>query len=176
MSASFVTSVTEAAPTTKTILDAEPLNAQPDPLLDKTLMHDRVPNHEIQIGVGYLGGNLLEGDEWRQGPLFSFRYSPLHGERLPTWDFQAEFDKGNIIGLFAGRRWYLAEAEYLPYLRLAGGSFFDSKGEIGNLVEIKRWRVRSSVGFGDRLNLEVGFGFAVTGPDLFALLGYNFDF
>lgn len=173
LSASFAV----AAPTTKTTLDPAPLNSQPDPLLaDKNFIHDKLPSNQINVAVGYTGGNLLENDQWAQGPVFSLRYSPLGNDLLPKWDFQGELDRDNILGLFVGRRWYINEDEFQPYARLAGGSFFTSSEEFGNLVQIKRWRARASLGIGDRLNFEAGFGVAVTGPDLFATLGYNFNF
>ncbi len=167
------------APTTKTTLDPAPLTNQEDPFLKQKNLafQEKLPTSELNISLGYASGNFLENDEWVQGPIVSLRYSPLEGtDLLPSWDLQVELNKDNVLGVFFGKRWYVTDDDYHPYVRLAAGSFFDASSELGNFVQIKRWRVRSAFGVGTKINFEFGFGVAVTGPDLFAQLGYNFDF
>lgn len=166
-----------AAPTTKTTTPSLPLSAQPDPLLTDNGFHlTKLPTTQWSLSLGYAGGNFLESDTWTQGVTMSLKYSPLPIDSLPVWDLEAEINKNNTLGAFIGKRWYISDDDYQPYFRLAGGSFFDASSELGNLVQIKRWRARSSVGIGEQLNFEFGFGLAVTGPDLFAQMGYNFKF
>ncbi|MDG0815583.1 hypothetical protein [Bdellovibrio svalbardensis] len=171
--------ISEAAPKTKTTLEPSPLTTQEDPFLKKKNLsfQDRIPTSQINVALGYAGGNFLENDQWAQGVLLSLRYSSLKGtDLLPTWDFQGELNKDNILGVFVGKRWYVSEDDYHPYVRLAAGSFFDASGELANFVQIKRWRLRASAGAGTKFTFEFGFGLAVTGPDLFGQFGYNFDF
>lgn len=167
-----------AATDTKTTMDPTPLDSSSDPILamKNSDLRSPAPTAQMQLALGYVGGNLLENDQWPQGPLFSVRYSPIDIHENVKWDFSAELTRDNIFGLFVGHRWYVDEDEFRPYARLAAGSYFDADDKLGNLVEIKRWRARAALGIGDRLNFEAGLGIAVTGPDFFALLGYNFNF
>ncbi|WP_142697465.1 hypothetical protein [Bdellovibrio sp. NC01] len=167
-----------AATDTKTTMDPTKLDSSNDPILATANadLRSPAPTSQVQLALGYVGGNLLENDEWAQGPLVSIRYAPIDIHENVKWDFGGEINKDNIFGLFVGRRWYVEEDEFRPYARVAAGSFFDSHDQLGNLVEIKRWRARASLGIGDRLNFEAGLGIAVTGPDFFAQLGYNFNF
>lgn len=166
-----------AAPTTKTTLDPAPLSGQSDPLLaDKTISHDKLPSTQLNFAVGFAGGDFLEGDEWKQGPTFSLRYSPLDIEEMPKWDLEGQLNKDNLIGVFFGKRFFVKQDDYLPYIRLAAGTFFDAKSEFANVVEIKRWRARAGFGIGAQFNFEFGAGVAVTGVDLYGQLGYNFNF
>lgn len=168
-----------AAPQTATTIKALPLNEDEDPLLKKNgpLSSRAAPSLFLHLAVGFSGGNYLERDEYQQGPYLALRYVPFKWEELPTWDYQAEVNKDNIIGLSIGRRWYCCPDDaFLPYVRLSGATFLEGSGELAGLFETRRWRARASVGVGERLTSEFGVGTAVNGPDLFAQFGYNFAF
>lgn len=171
---------TGAAPQTTTTLKSSPLNANEDPLLensDPTTPRRNQPSLFLNLAVGFSGGNYLERDDYQQGPYLALRYAPFKWVALPTWDYQAEVNKDNIIGLSIGRRWYCCPDDaFLPYVRLSGSTFLEGSGELAGLFETRRWRARASVGVGERLTSEFGVGTAVTGPDLFAQFGYNFAF
>ncbi|HEX7672897.1 MAG TPA: hypothetical protein VF412_01930 [Bdellovibrio sp.] len=167
----------QAAPTTKTTLNPAPLSGQSDPLLaDKTMSHDQLPSTQLNLAVGFAGGDFLEGNEWRQGPTLALRYSPLDIEGLPQWDLEGQINKDNLVGAFLGKRFFITQDDYLPYVRIAAGTFFDAKSEFANVVEIKRWRARAGLGIGAQFNFELGAGVAVTGIDMYGQLGYNFNF
>lgn len=128
----------------------------------------------FNVSLGYSGGNFLEQDQYEQGPLLALRYLPLTDE-LPTWDYHAEVTTENLVGIAVGRRWYCCpEDPFLPYLRLSANLVLKGSDELGGIAEIRRWRARASAGVGEVFTSEFGFGLAVTGPDLFALFGFNF--
>lgn len=168
---------TLAAPQTKTTLETQPLTGENDPLLGSITpaMIAAKPTFLLNVSVGFEGGNYLERDEYEQGPYIAFRYMPLNHD-LPDWDYQVEVNKANLIGLGVGRRWYATEELYQPFVRLSANMILDSKGELGGLVEIRRLRLRGSMGVGETFTAEFGVGYAITGPDLFAQFGYNFSF
>jgi hypothetical protein len=108
--------------------------------------------------------------------MFFIRYSPMEYD-LPKWDLQIELNEANLVGMFFGKRWYCCEGEaFRPFVKLAGGTYVSSKGELANFVDPKRWRVRGSVGIGQNFCSEIGVGYAVAGYDIFAMFGYNFDY
>ena len=164
-----------AAPTTKTTLETSPLIDANDPQLAKDVSHEHEKTSRINIGVGFEGGNFIKSDEWLQGIGFSLRYSPLEDE-IVNWDFEASVNKENLVGVFVGRRWTVTKDLFQPYVRLAGGSYFNGSGELGNFVQAERFRLRASAGIGTVIQFEFGAGIAGTGPDAFARLSYNFDF
>ncbi|MBO9666105.1 MAG: hypothetical protein J7501_04770 [Bdellovibrio sp.] len=155
------------------------MSPESDPYLSDKAAALRTPAPTWQMGVvaGYSGGNQLENDEWMQGPTFAIRLSSLKLHNLPVWDFHFEVNRDNLVGVFAGRRWYCCENDrFNPYLRLAAGTFLDASDQLGNLVELSRFRARAGAGLGEDFFFEMGFGYAVVGPDLYAILGYNFKF
>lgn len=168
----------QAAPQSKTTLETTPIDAQPDPNLvaiDPEL-REKIPTFYLNTSLGFSGGNYLEGDEVNSGPYMALRYYPLWSD-YPTWDYQVEVNSSNLIGLSAGRRWYCcSDMAFEPYLRLAGAMFLDGAGELAGFVEIRRWRFRASAGVGEKFVTEIGVGYAITGPDLFAQFGYNWGF
>lgn len=169
---------TLAAPQTTTTLETTPLSAEDDPLLatvDPSMIQAR-STFLLSASLGFAGGNYLEGDEYQQGPLFALRYMPLK-DSLPAWDYQIEVNNDNFIGISVGRRWYCCPEEvYMPYVRASANMFVDGSDEIGGLVEIRRLRLRGSIGVGETFISEFGVGYAITGPDLFAQFGYAFSF
>jgi len=171
-------SVGFSATTPRTTLDTQPLSPESDPYLsDKAAsLRTPAPTWQMSFGVGYTGGNELENDQWAQGPTFAIRFSSLEYRELPKWDYHFEVNKDNLVGFFVGRRWNLENDRFNPYVRVAVGTYLDASDEVGNLVQIKRFRARGSVGIGEDFFTEMGAGLAVTGPDLFLLFGYNFKF
>lgn len=169
--------VSHAAPTATTTLDTQPLSGESDPYLSSKAAPLRTPAPTWQLGIlgGFAGGNFLESDEWPQGPNFGLRFANIEHERA-VWDLHFSLEKNNIIGVFAARRWHIENDRFNPYARVALGTYLDPDAELANLVEIKRFRLRGGVGFGDPFFFEFGAGIAVVGPDLYALLGYNFNF
>lgn len=167
-----------AAPQTKTTLETTPLSTEPDPNLvpiDPELREES-PTYLVNTSLGFSGGNYLEADEVSSGPYLAIRYLPLWSD-FPTWDYQVEVNSSNLIGLSAGRRFYCCpEYDYIPYLRLSGALFLEGAGELAGFVEIRRWRFRASAGIGDTFTMEMGVGYAITGPDIFAQFGYNWGF
>lgn len=162
-----------AAPTTTTPIETSVLSGESDPLLEG--LEPRIHrNYEINVSFGFSGGHFLERDEYQQGPYLALRYQPLVDD-LPTWDYQAEVTKDNLVGLSMGRRWYCCQEDpYNPFLRLSANLILEGAGELGGFAEIRRWRARASAGIGERFISEFGVGMAVTGPDLYAQFGYNF--
>jgi hypothetical protein len=173
----LLSNVSLAAPTATTTLDTTPLSGESDPYLSDKAASLRTPAPTWQLGIlaGFAGGNFLESDEWPQGPNFGLRFANLEHERA-VWDLHISLEKDNIVGVFGARRWYIEKDKYNPYARVAVGTYLDPDAELANLVEIKRFRVRGGVGFGDPFFFEFGAGLAVVGPDLYALLGYNISF
>jgi hypothetical protein len=172
-------SVGFAATTPRTTLDTQPLSPESDPYLsDKAAsLRTPAPTWQVSLGLGYTGGNELERDEWAQGPTFAIRFSSLQHRGQPIWDYHFEVNKDNLVGAFVGDRWYCCENDrFNPYFRAAVGTYFDASDEIGNIVAMKRFRARGSFGIGEDFFTEMGAGLAVTGPDLFLLLGYNLKF
>lgn len=169
---------TLAAPQTTTTLETTPLSAEDDPLLatvTPSMIKDR-PTFYLNTSVGFAGGNYIESDEYHQGPFLALRYIPMN-ESLPVWDYQVEVNKANFVGISVGRRWYCCPEEtYMPYVRASANMFLEGSGELGGLVEIRRLRLRGSIGFGESFISEFGVGYAITGPDIFAQFGYNFSF
>ncbi|UYL08801.1 hypothetical protein B9G69_017295 [Bdellovibrio sp. SKB1291214] len=169
--------VSLAAPTATTTLETTPLSGESDAYLsDKAaVLRTPAPTWQLELTGGFGGGNYLERGEWPQGPNFGLRFANLEHEK-PKWDLQLSFEKDNVVGIFGARRWFLEEDKFIPYVRLALGTYLDPEAELANLVEIKRFRARAGVGLGEKLFFEFGFGLAVAGPDLYALLGYGFRF
>lgn len=162
------------APNTTTPIESTPLMGDHDPLLVGLESRAQPRNYQINVSVGFSGGNFLEANQYQQGPYLALRYIPLVDE-LPDYDFQADVSKSNLVGLAAGRRWYCCpDDSYLPFLRLSANLILKGSGELGGIAEIRRWRARASAGVGERFISEFGLGMAVTGPDLFAQFGYNF--
>lgn len=167
-----------AAPTTKTILDTKPFTSETDPFLESLdpSFREGPPTFYLNIAVGFSGGNYLERDEYLQAPFLALRYMPLVDEQ-PDWDYQVEVNQENLVGLAVGKRWYCCpDDEFLPYLRASANLFLKGSGELGGIAEIHRWRARASAGVGKKFNFEAGAGLAITGADLFAQFGYNFEF
>ncbi|MGE5085096.1 MAG: hypothetical protein ACM3MG_02275 [Bacillota bacterium] len=171
-------SVGFSATTPRTTLETQPLTPESDPYLsDKAAsLRTPAPTWQLSLGLGYTGGNELESDVWAQGPTFAVRFATLEYHNLPVWDYHIEVNKDNLVGFFLGRRWYLENDRFNPYLRLAAGTYLNASEEIGNIVQIKRFRARGSIGIGEDFFTEAGVGLAVTGPDLYLLLGYNLKF
>lgn len=166
-----------AAPTSKTTFETKPFSGENDPFLESvdSSFHKR-PTSIFNISLGFEGGNYLERDQYMQDPFISLRYMPLSGD-FPDWDYQVELNQENLVGFGMGRRWYCcSDDEFVPYLRASANLFLSGSGEIGGIAEIRRWRSRFSGGVGKKLSFEMGFGIALTGSDLFAQFGYNFDF
>ncbi|MGZ3774584.1 MAG: hypothetical protein ACXVCY_02005 [Pseudobdellovibrionaceae bacterium] len=165
-----------AAPTTKTKLETKPF--QDEPLLESVepAFQKKEPLFLLNISLGFGSGKLLEQDKTMQGSYIAVRYMPTH-QPLPDLDYQVDVNTENLIGFGIGKRWYCcSDNELAPYARLSGNVFLSSAGEIGSLVEIRRWRARTSLGLGKKISFEAGVGMAVTGADYFAQLGYNFEF
>ncbi|WP_413560038.1 hypothetical protein [Bdellovibrio sp. HCB209] len=173
----LLSNVSSAAPTATTTLESAPLTGESDPYLSDKASSLRTPAPTWQLGIlaGYAGGNFIENNKWPQGPAFALRLANLEHER-PVWDLHIELEKDNIVGVFGAKRWYVENDRFIPYARLALGTFLDPDDELGNLVEIKRFRARAGVGLGETFTFEFGVGVAVVGPDLYALLGYNINF
>lgn len=167
-----------SATTPRTKLDSQSLSTESDPYLSDRAASIRTPapTWQISLGAGFTGGNALENDEWVQGPTFAIRFSALKLNNLPVWDYHFEVNKDNLVGVFVGRRWYLENDRFNPYVRAAVGTYLDGSEEVGNIVQIKRFRARGSMGVGEDFFTEAGVGLAVTGPDLYLLIGYNLKF
>lgn len=164
-----------AAPQTTTTFETTPLSDEEDPYLMERVT-DPAATFLMHIALGFSGGNYLERDKYQQGPYLALRYIPLT-EDLPTWDYQVEVQKDNLVGLAVGRRWYCCPQDsYLPYARVAANLFLEGAGELAGIAEIRRWRARAALGIGAKVTWEVGLGIAITGPDLYTQLGYNFSF
>ncbi|MGZ3826435.1 MAG: hypothetical protein ACXVCR_15855 [Bdellovibrio sp.] len=170
----------QAYPTTKTTIETQPFSGENDAVLDSVdpTLANKSPSLLLNLSVGFAGGNYLELNEYIQGSYIALRYMPLKNEELPDWDYAVEVNKENLLGLGVGKRWYCCETyeDFLPYLRLSGNIFLSGSGELAGFAEIRRWRARASGGIGNNFTLEMGFGLAITGTDLFAQVGYNFKF
>ncbi|WP_413577271.1 hypothetical protein ACLVWU_03230 [Bdellovibrio sp. HCB290] len=169
--------MSHAAPSAKTSLDTQPLTGEDDPYLSDKAAALRTPAPTWQLGVfgGFGGGHVVENDEWPQGLTYGLRIATLERER-PAWDLHIEFGEDNNIGIFGAHRWNLENDRFYPYARLAVGTFLDPDDELGNIVQIKRFRVRGGVGVGETFFFEMGAGLAVVGVDLYAITGYGFNF
>lgn len=162
-----------SAPQTTTQVESTPLTAESDPML-LGIKPQEHRDYLLNISAGFLGGHILEGDEYLQGPFIALRYLPLI-DGFPVWDYQAEVNKENLVGLSVGRRWYCCpEDAYMPYLRLSANLYLSGSDELAGLAAIRRWRLRASAGVGERFISEFGVGVAVTGADLYAQFGYSF--
>ncbi len=169
---------TLAAPSDKTTLPSLPLNDDPDPYLEgrTSTLRERAPASQINLSLGFMGGNYLERDEYQQGPTAVLRYASI-ATGLPIWDYQIEFQtQDNLLGLSMGRSWYIDQLRFNPFFRTSAGVHLDGNGQLAELVEIRRWRLRGSTGIGETFTIEFGAGLAVTGPDLFLQVGHNFTF
>ncbi len=164
---------TKAAPDTTIPIKPSDFKTEEDPHLMGVEPRPKQLGY-FNISVGFSGGHFLEKDSYKQGPLLALRYLPLTQD-LPQWDYHAEVTTENLVGIAVGRRWYCCpEDPFLPYLRMSANLILDGDSELGGIAEIRRWRVRASAGVGEVFTSEVGFGLAVTGPDLFAQFGFNF--
>ncbi|MNJ99738.1 hypothetical protein D3C87_175190 [compost metagenome] len=170
----------QAAPSTKTEMETLPLDGQSDPLLaDKAYLalQEKPAEYHMGIALGYGGGNYLESDEYINSPYLRVHFAPLKREGLPSWEYSIEFNQENSLGFFVGKRWYCCpEDTFLPYYRLSLGSYFDADDGLANFAEIRRLRARGAFGVGRTVFFEMGAGLAVTGPDVYGQLGYNFEF
>ncbi|ASD62725.1 hypothetical protein B9G79_03650 [Bdellovibrio bacteriovorus] len=168
-----------AAPTTTTTLETSPLSGEDDPDLASVKVSDFAERKEfmIQTSLGYQSGNYLERDEWTQGPYVALRFAFIKQSPLPVWDYELSYNTEEFLGLGLGHRWYFAEEDrYLPYARLGGNAYLESSDGVTGLIEIRRWRVHAGIGAGETFTGEIGTGFSVTGPDIYAQFGYNFQF
>lgn len=169
---------TLAAPSDRTTLPSMPLSDDPDPYLEgrTSSLREKAPTTRIHLALGFTGGNYLESDEYQQGPTVVLRFASL-ATGLPVWDYQIEFqNQDRLLGLSMGRSWYIDDHRLNPFFRTSAGVHLDGEGQLADLVEIRRWRLRGSTGVGETFCIEMGAGIAVTGPDLFLQLGYNFSF
>lgn len=168
-----------AAPSTKTQMESRPYEGEDDPLLsDKAYIALQEKPAEYQLGtsLGYGGGHYLESDKYINSFFLKIHFSALR-QGLPNWEYALEVNKENILGFFVGKRWYCCpEDRFLPYYRVSLGGYFDADDGLSNFAEIKRLRARAAFGVGRKLFMEFGAGYAITGPDVFAQLGYNFEF
>ncbi|WP_413580473.1 hypothetical protein [Bdellovibrio sp. HCB288] len=173
----MLSNVSLAAPSTTTTLDPQPLSGESDPYLSDKAAALRTPAPTWQLGLlaGYGGGHIVENDEWPQGVIYGLRIANLERER-PVWDLHFEFNEHNAIGIFGAHRWNLENDRFYPYARLALGTFLDPDDELGNIVQIKRFRARGGIGVGESFFFEMGVGLAVVGADLYAITGYGFNF
>lgn len=166
-----------AAPRTKTTVNPLPMTAEAGtplrPLPEE--LRDKPATSLIGIALGFAGGSYLERDQYIQGPFLSVRYMPLGEDQRPQWDYQVEVNQQNLVGLSMGHRWYCCpEDTFMPYGRLSAIMVLDPSSELAGLAEIRRWRLRSSVGIGETFVSEFGVGVAVTGTDLYAQFGFYF--
>ena len=167
-----------AAPQTTTTMESPPLTGDDDPALVRTnpeFREDPV-TFFMNLSIGYVGGNLLERDEYVQGSYLALRFMPLKNDQI-VWDYHLDVNEKNLLGLAVGRRWYCCPGdEFMPYGRASANLIIDPKDELAGLAELRRWRIRASVGIGEKFVWEFGVGLAVTGPDIYAQFGYNFGF
>lgn len=162
-----------AAPNTTVPQESVYLKADSDPDLYGIKPQEH-RNSVFNVSVGYSGGNYLESSQYQKGVSLSLRYIPLTADVI-DWDYEATIHESNLVGLAIGRRWYCCpEDPYLPYLRLSANLILKGTDELAGIAEIRRWRARASAGIGEVFISEFGLGYAVTGPDLFALFGFNF--
>lgn len=174
----FFSASVQAAPSTKTTYDTQPLTSEEDPFLTNEGIQGmiRPPRNSLLLAVGYAGGNYIEPDEYIRGLSFVVRYAPLDHEII-GWDYQIEVNQDNLVGFSAAHRWYyLPGIKYEPYARVSVGSFLDGKAELAGFVDLKRWRVRGALGIGENFTTEVGVGYALAGFDLYVQSGYIFLF
>ncbi len=168
-----------AAPTTTTTLETSPLTGEDDDYLGtlKTSDFPARKDYLLNLSLGYQSGNYLERDEWVQGPYLLLRLSSIKKDPLPVWDYEVSVNNEQFLGAGVGRRWYFApDDRFVPYARLGGHAYLDTADGISGLIEIRRWRVHAGAGAGETITGEIGTGFSVTGPDLYAHIGYNFQF
>lgn len=171
-------SLSHAAPTPKTTLPSTSYEDEYDPSLVAIPKEEQEfeARYFLTLGGGFAGGNYLESSSYFQGPYFTLRFLPVEKRQL-VWDYVFELHQDDIFSLGLGRRWYCCPDDpFLPYARLAANIVFNPKDEIAGLAEIRRWRLHAAVGLGKSFTTEIGVGLAVTGPDLYILLGYNFGF
>lgn len=167
-----------AAPQTTTTMESAPLTADEDPSLARVdpQFREEPMTSFMTVSLGYVGGNLLERDQYKQGAYLALRYMPLERD-LIVWDYQLEVNEANLIGLALGRRWYCCPGdEFMPYARASANLILNPKDELAGFAEIRRWRLRAAVGIGENFVWEFGVGLAVTGPDIYAQCGYSFGF
>jgi hypothetical protein len=170
--------ITMAAPQTTTTIQSTPLTGDDDPTLKRVdpEFREEPITFYLNVSLGFEGGNFLEKDEYQQGGFFAVRYAPLLRDQM-VWDYQLDYKHDNLLGLAVGRRWYCCPGdEFMPYARASANIILDPKDELAGFAEIRRWRLRASVGIGESFVWEFGVGLAVTGPDIYAQFGYNFGF
>lgn len=169
----------QAAPSTTTKMETQPLSGQSDPVLaDKVYLStlEKPPTSQMGISLGYGGGPYLEKENYIVSPNLRVTFSPLEND-LPKWEYSLEVNSENALGIFLGQRWYCCpEDDYLPYYRVSLGSFFDANAGLANFAEIRRLRARGAFGVGKKFFTEIGGGLAVTGADIFLQFGYQFKF
>lgn len=169
----------EAAPSTTTTIETSPLSGESDPDLATIKPSDALERKNFQIlaALGYQSGNYLERDVWTQGPYLLLRMSSIQKQAQPAWDFEVGLSSEELLSAGLGHRWYFAPDDiYLPYARLGGNAYLESSEGLTGLIEIRRWRVHAGIGAGETFTGEVGTGFSVTGPDLYAQFGVQFQF
>lgn len=171
--------VSHSAPTATTTLETSPYEGSDDAELGsiKPEHYAKRVNYYLNASLAYQSGNYLERDQWTQGPALVLRFAAVKNSPFPLWDYEISLNNEKFASLGVGRRWYFAEEDiFAPYARLSGNAYFETAESLTGLIEIRRWRAHAGVGAGERFTAEFGTGFSVTGPDLYALLGYNFLF
>ena len=175
---SFLSLNVQAAPSTKTTYETQPLTSENDPFLTQEGVQGMTfpPKNSLLLAVGYGAGNYIEASEYIRGVSFVVRYAPLEHQEI-VWDYQVEVNQDNLVGFSAARRWYCCPGDkFDPYARLSLGSYLDGKAELAGLVDLKRWRIRGGWGIGKSFNTEFGVGYALAGFDLYIQTGYVFLF
>lgn len=174
-----LTSQAMAAPSTTIKVDSTPLSGESDPsFADKVYLStiEKAPTSSIVFTIGYGGGPYLEKDKYIASPFFRMAYTTVKNE-LPDLEYMLEINDKNALGFFLGKRWYISPADrFLPYYRVAVGSFFDADAGLANFAEIRRLRARGAFGIGRSFFSELGVGYAITGVDYSLAIGYQFQF
>lgn len=132
------------------------------------------------LRLGFLGGTLSETNKSAQIYLVGLRYDFLKDD-LSTWQIEATFGKENFVHLVVGKKWsFPFEQVTKPYYKLAIGDLIESTDGLGSIFNIKKIQALAAVGLDDlfrwdqRLQGEVGIGYALVGPQLEISLGISF--
>lgn len=130
--------------------------------------------------IGQLGGAISENRQGEQLHIYGLRYDFLK-ESLSTWQFEVMKGHENFLHLVVGKKFYFPlETVTMPYYKYGVGNLIDSTVGIGSVINFKKIQGMAAVGLDDifllnqRLQGEIGIGFALIGPQFEISLGFAF--
>lgn len=167
----------QAAP--KVELQLEPISLSPQKDNEPVYASERTERN-WSLRTAFLGGATSEARRAERVILYGLRYDVVK-KPLSAWQLEVMVGKDNFIHWVYGKKNYFPlETVTMPYYKFSLGEWMDSTEGLGSIVNIKKLQALAAVGLDDvfqwdqRLQLEIGAGLALIGPQLEVSLGLAF--